>query len=139
MKFLDFNVVKELFPKAKWDIGYISSTQLNICANTPIKWKFPRLAKELDKVEQEVMKDLGVDIILKDYEKVMLKMADMMELLWFCVEEERRGNRNFKEVFIRGTKFLQDLFTTDHKMNIIYQIYTKNMKLPFNWSISTNI
>ena len=93
---------------------------------TPIKWKFPRLAKELDKVEQEVMKDLGVNIILKDYEKVMLKIADMMELLWFCVEEERRGNRNFKEVFIRGTKFLQDLFTTDHKMNLTVPVKMLN-------------
>lgn len=85
---------------------------------TPIKWKFPDLAKELEKVEKEVMKDMAIYITLERYEKVMLKIADMMELLWFCVEEERRGNRNFKEVFVRGTKYLQDIFIKDNKVDI---------------------
>ena len=40
MRPLDFTVVKKLFPKEKWDMGYITKTQLQICAYTPIKWKF---------------------------------------------------------------------------------------------------
>ena len=40
MKPLDFTVVKKLFPQEQWDVGYITKTQLQICAYTPIKWKF---------------------------------------------------------------------------------------------------
>ena len=40
MKPLDFTVVKKLFPQEQWDVGYITKAQLQICAYTPIKWKF---------------------------------------------------------------------------------------------------
>ena len=35
-----FSYLKNLFPKEKWDVGYMSATQLKICAYSPIKWKF---------------------------------------------------------------------------------------------------
>mgnify|MGYP000439243136 CR=1 FL=1 len=35
-----FSHIENLFPKSEWDVGYISATQLKICAYTPIKWKF---------------------------------------------------------------------------------------------------
>jgi 5'-deoxynucleotidase YfbR-like HD superfamily hydrolase len=76
----------------------------------PIKWKFPVLKRELDKVENKILREMGVEIILDPQDIIRLKIADMMELLWFCIEEERRGNRNFKEVFVRGTRYLQDIF-----------------------------
>jgi len=37
---LDFSHIKNFFPKNEWDVGYLSSTQLKICAYSPIKWKF---------------------------------------------------------------------------------------------------
>ena len=33
----DFSHIKNLFPKDEWDVGYITETQLKICANKPIK------------------------------------------------------------------------------------------------------
>ena len=35
-----FADIKTLFPKDTWDVGYMSATQLKICAYSPIKWKF---------------------------------------------------------------------------------------------------
>ena len=35
-----FAELKNLFPKETWDVGYMSATQLKICAYSPIKWKF---------------------------------------------------------------------------------------------------
>jgi len=32
----------------------------------------------------------------------------MLELLWYCIEEERLGNKNFKEVFVRGINHVQE-------------------------------
>jgi ferredoxin len=34
---LDFSYIKNLFPKNEWDVGYISATQLKICAYNPVK------------------------------------------------------------------------------------------------------
>ena len=36
---IKFSSLKKLFPKDKWDVGYITATQLKICAYKPIKWK----------------------------------------------------------------------------------------------------
>ena len=33
----DFSHIKNLFPKDEWDVGYMTATQLKICANKPIK------------------------------------------------------------------------------------------------------
>jgi ferredoxin len=36
---MDFLEIKKLFSKDQWDIGYMTETQLKICAHKPIKWK----------------------------------------------------------------------------------------------------
>jgi len=35
-----FSHLKKLFPKDEWDVGYMTATQLKICAYKPIKMKF---------------------------------------------------------------------------------------------------
>lgn len=75
----------------------------------PVKWEYPSLKKELDKVEDAEAEAIGISYKLNESDKVKLKIADMMELLWFCIDEERLGNRNMKEVFVRGVKYLQDI------------------------------
>ena len=35
----DFSHIKNLFPEKEWDVGYLTETQLKICAYNPIKWK----------------------------------------------------------------------------------------------------
>jgi len=35
----DFSHIKNLFPKNEWDVGYLTATQLKICAYKPIKGK----------------------------------------------------------------------------------------------------
>ena len=37
---INFSDIKNLFPKDKWDVGYLTATQLLKCAQRPIKWKF---------------------------------------------------------------------------------------------------
>lgn len=79
----------------------------------PAKWQFPALADELHAVEYQLEAELGLDMELDALSAQRLKIADMMELLWYCVEEERLGNRNFKEVFVRGMHYLQDMDLDD--------------------------
>ena len=37
---LDFEEIREWFDSNKWDIGYLTKEQLEICSQTPIKWAF---------------------------------------------------------------------------------------------------
>ena len=39
MRSTNFSRIKNLFPKKEWDVGYITPTQLKICAYRPIKGK----------------------------------------------------------------------------------------------------
>ena len=39
MRSTNFSRIKNLFPKNEWDVGYITSTQLKICAYKPLKAK----------------------------------------------------------------------------------------------------
>jgi len=43
---LRFPYLKNLFPKEKWDVGYMSATQLKICAYSPIKWKLHAIGSD---------------------------------------------------------------------------------------------
>jgi len=75
---------------------------------SPTKWAHPRLAKELDLAEESFWDTVGVRFpALTTEEHLQLKIADMMELLWYCIEEERLGNKNFKEVFVRGVEYVK--------------------------------
>ena len=60
----------------------------------PTKWRFEQLTKELDKAEQEAMTELGINFNLLPDEEIWLRALDLLDLLLFCVEEERMGNRN---------------------------------------------
>ena len=73
------------------------------------KWRFPELSVALSRAETEIELEIGLDMRLGDKDAYRLKVADMLELLWYCVEEERLGNKNFKEVFIRGAHYLQEI------------------------------
>lgn len=76
---------------------------------SPTKWAHPRLAKELDLAEESFWDTVGVKFpALTMPERFQLKIADMLELLWYCIEEERLGNKNFKEVFVRGVSHIQE-------------------------------
>lgn len=67
------------------------------------------LHASLDAMEKGIDTRIGINIELDAYERVMLKVADMMELLWFCLEEQRMGNTNISVVFIRGMIVMNDL------------------------------
>jgi len=88
----------------------------------PIKWKHPKLAQALADVEHDLINEMGLWIALDDDDKKRLKIADMMELLWFCIEEERRGNRTFKEIFVRGVKYLQDTALDENSKTMLNEL-----------------
>ncbi len=78
------------------------------------KWKDPFIRKGVEAHEKWTMEELGLETIFEDLteqEKKMLKIADMMELCWFCRDEITMGNVNMEPVLGRGHKYIWDLIT----------------------------
>ena len=106
-------IVMELWPDSRTHRIYASllhdvPEQLIGDVPAPTKWAHPRLAKELGVAEESFWDIVKVKFPELTSEEVLkLKIADMLELLWYCIEEERLGNKNFKEVFVRGVEYIK--------------------------------
>lgn len=72
------------------------------------KWRYPELKEVLDTVEKEVEEDLGISVGLTHQEKLLLKFADMADLVLCCVQECRLGNREAVDIVRRGLTYLED-------------------------------
>lgn len=80
------------------------------------KWANPDLEKELRRVERSFERLHGFNIELTREEEEVLKIADMIELVYFCVEQRRLGNTSIYPILDRGVRYLR---TKD--MNIVAQ------------------
>lgn len=79
---------------AEYDTGDTPSTA---------KWSSPNLKTLLDELEKTVnmRHGFGSDVELSPLEVDVLKMADLMEMLWYSYEQYMLGNRNLKTVYLR--------------------------------------
>lgn len=75
------------------------------------KWISPKLKDALDELEAGIEEEYGISyyLTLSAKDKNWLKIADLMELMWFVLEERRMGNRNVDEIFDRVWPKLLDL------------------------------
>jgi 5'-deoxynucleotidase YfbR-like HD superfamily hydrolase len=67
----------------------------------PIKRVHPELGPLMDSIEEE-LKPLHRDFVLTSEEGALLKWADRMELVLWCLEEYRMGNTYAKPTVARG-------------------------------------
>jgi 5'-deoxynucleotidase YfbR-like HD superfamily hydrolase len=81
----------------------------------PAKWANPPFAEELKKAENTVWRQLEFNKPqLSDNEQVVLKLADMLDLVLSSVEEVRRGNREAMELVKNGVAYINDLEIPDN-------------------------
>ena len=76
--------------------------------SAPTKWRFSELSFILTKMENEIEKELGIDVELTGDEKNILKFADMSDLVLCCVQEYRLGNLDALDIVRRGLTYLED-------------------------------
>ena len=93
-----------------------------------VKRKFYDFSEAIDRAEQVINKELGTHVSLDIEEQERLKIADVMELLWFSVEEVERGNNNFISVCGRCFSFLDQL-PLDNKVSEMRQQLEKRYTL----------
>jgi 5'-deoxynucleotidase YfbR-like HD superfamily hydrolase len=131
-------IILELWPDSSMDLvraALLHDVAEQFTGDIPAtaKWANPGLAKEANKAEElfwgKINSLNGTFPALKATEQLKLKIADMMELLWYCIEEERLGNRNFKEVFVRGVKYMQDLMLDDPAVHMLNELIAMEAEL----------
>lgn len=74
-----------------------------------VKWAAPMLAKDLEFLESHFVEEHELEVKLSEDEKSYLKFADMAELVLYCVDEARLGNREILDIAWRGYRYLETL------------------------------
>jgi len=77
---------------------------------TTAKWLYPEFAEAIEKAEVRAERYLDISFALSEHEKLQLKIADMLELMFFAKEQLHLGNQNFKEVLENGKNYLETKF-----------------------------
>jgi 5'-deoxynucleotidase YfbR-like HD superfamily hydrolase len=72
-----------------------------------VKWREPAIKEVLDRAEAGVERELAICVSLTDHEKFLLSVADRLELMFFCLEQRRMGNRNTDLPFHRVNDWFQ--------------------------------
>lgn len=87
-----------------------------------VKRSNPELRKQLKEVEFKVERRIGTDFVVTEIEERIIKLADLFDHIWTCLDEVERGNSgSVISMFFRGViqinRYLRDYFTayTGHK------------------------
>lgn len=112
-------IVLEIFPNASAAVikaALYHDLEEAVVGDMPAttKWNYPDLADALKIVEGQVTASMGLALSLTDWEKELLKTADLSDLVLSCFEEYRLGNKGAWEIVQRGLNWLED--NTIHKM-----------------------
>lgn len=76
----------------------------------PAKQSSPELNDMLREMEMRWEEENGVYFDLHHEEKAILKMADILEGMWFCVHQVRVGHINAKRPFRKWRKYFSNTF-----------------------------
>ncbi len=79
------------------------------------KWDNPELHEALNKVEGKIAERYGLMTHLDDSHKAIFKFADMMELVFHCIEVIAVGNVSYLPILRRGVKVCSDLLDKELK------------------------
>jgi 5'-deoxynucleotidase YfbR-like HD superfamily hydrolase len=98
--------------------------QLTGDISSPTKRKFPVLAEMVQAMESEALEEheLNLEPELTNQEARVLKMADCMDGMLFCISEMELGNRSIYEVFRRYCDYVDILRPTGREHRVFSAI-----------------
>jgi 5'-deoxynucleotidase YfbR-like HD superfamily hydrolase len=93
------------------------------------KWRSPLLKQKLEIMEQMFDQRHGLTVELLEYEKVILKVADAMELGFYCVDQLMYGNKHVVPMYRNIVGFLETIHhQKDVQFNRAFAIMFKRLK-----------
>jgi 5'-deoxynucleotidase YfbR-like HD superfamily hydrolase len=68
----------------------------------PAKWDYPELSEAIKNAEAKIEEEYGVVYRLTPTEQTLLKAADTLDLIYFCIEERQLGNIGIESIYYKG-------------------------------------
>lgn len=87
----------------------------------PAKTQSSTLRKELDFMENKHLDTMGAIVPLDNQQHEKLKLADMLEVLFYAIEEIEMGNQHFKEIFGRAYDYFESLNVKEKPVVLMLQ------------------
>tara|TARA_R110000803_G_scaffold210228_1_gene281509 strand:+ start:3122 stop:3481 length:360 start_codon:yes stop_codon:yes gene_type:complete len=87
----------------------------------PAKTQSPSLRKELDFMESKHLDIINALVPLDNQQHEKLKLADMLEVLFYAIEEIEMGNQHFKEIFGRAYDYFESLNVKEKPVVLMLQ------------------
>lgn len=113
---------------AEYDTGDIPSTA---------KWASPALKSHADDLEKDVETRLGIRFPdLSEHEQDWLKFADLCDMLWFCVEQKRLGNRHISAVWDRVITVVDDLYFDEVDLPHMREAFNMFLLVQEEWKLA---
>jgi len=97
----------------------------------PAKWRWPQLKNVLTKIEKELESQISFMPKISDKENSILKMADCLETIVFCIKEKRFGNTHLDEVISNCQKKIwqiNDKFPNANAIRLLHDIIGEKTK-----------
>ena len=92
----------------------------------PAKWDSPALSDALGAMEDRWAQENGFSVPnLSESDRVVLKWADSLELMFYCLEQRRMGNRYAEQPFYKVVEFLLRYAHHQRGMNIVGDLFNQ--------------
>lgn len=78
-----------------------------------VKRADPDTFKSLKDLEERVERELGVSSDITEYDRRWVKLADILELVWWGVQRVYRGDKAYRIVVERGIGYILEEFLAD--------------------------
>lgn len=97
------------------------SEQITGDVSSPTKRRFPELAAMIQTMETEELEnhELNFEAFLTDEEKKILKLADCLDGMLYCIGEMELGNKSIFEVYNRYNKYILQLDPQDTQLDVL--------------------
>lgn len=80
-----------------------------------VKWEQPVIATAFANIERRWYSEMDITAKVAPHDKLVLDLADKMELVWYCTEQMQLGNTYMRNIRDRGIKFCRSIY-----VNAIY-------------------
>jgi 5'-deoxynucleotidase YfbR-like HD superfamily hydrolase len=89
-----------------------------------VKWASPTIKAELERLEGEFEKEHHLYLPLRPEDEKILKWADALELMWYCVDEMNLGNRFVDDMYSNINNHMDTLPPIKNGIGELFKVRT---------------
>jgi 5'-deoxynucleotidase YfbR-like HD superfamily hydrolase len=90
--------------------------------SSPTKRKFPELATMVQLLEDETLESHGLFFQLSKDEARILKIADCLDGMLYCISEFEIGNKSIMEVYKRYEQYINAMTLNEHERSVFNSV-----------------